>query len=435
MIMFKLSTKFLKSLIFLLVLNFNILQLRAETIQIGGASSAKDVWYSLQNGKLIEADANNWDLAFGTNDRTSEIYTNDAKGVELYLVGEDFKETFNSNDQTNWVRQINSEKTWLTGSFNQNVNKNNPFDFGWGVYNIATHNVLGRSVYILKLANGSYKKIFIDVLDGKLKKYTFLTADLDGNNKETIEIDYSKATTQNIYYSFETALGFEREPKTTENWELLFCRYTTLTQGIYYPVTGIKTSPNVLSLRVELDKEVTPSEKQIAPEFSKLEENITSIGYDWKTFNQGTYSYAKNRVHFLQRYKSQDGNNVPDGDLFQIVFTKYTGGQVGEMEFTLLNLSSSSIENGEGNKINIYPSEINTGESVNLVFSNSNDKNYNINLIDVMGNQIYSSNFIANSGLNNFQLNSDITSNLSKGMYFINIKSNDQVTTLKFILQ
>jgi len=433
--MCKSYTLFLKSLILVFVLNLNFSNLSAETIQIGGTATAKDVWYSMSKGKVGEAVASNWDLAFGTNDRTSEIYTNDAKGIELYFVGEDFNETPDSNDKSKWVRYINSEKTWLLGSFNQKIDKTNPFDFGWGKYNIATHNVLGHSVFVLKLANGSYKKVFIDILDGKLKKYTFLSADLDGSNAKSIDVDYSAATSKNVYYNFETDVVIEREPKTTETWELLFGRYTTLIQGIYYPVTGVRTSPNVLSLRVEMDNDIDPNiDNLTATEYSALEENITSIGYDWKTFANGMFSYAKKRVHFVQRYKVVSGKNVPDGDIYQIYFSKYTGGAVGEMEFTTLNLSISSVENGGGNTINLYPSEINSGESLNLVFSNSVDNNYDINLIDVMGNQIYSSNFVANTGLNNFQLTSNITNNLAKGIYFINVKSNNQVTTLKFVI-
>lgn len=431
--MCKAYTLFLKSLILVFVLNLNFSNLSAETIQIGGAATAKDVWYSMSKGKVGEASASNWDISFGTNDRTSEIYSNDAKGIELYYVGEDFNETYSPNDQTNWVRYINSETTW-SGSFNQKIDKTNPFDFGWGVYNIATHNVLGNSVYIIKLANGSYKKVFIDILDGKAKKYTFLTADLDGSNEQSIDVEYANATSKNMYYSFETNEVFERDPLNTETWDLLFGRYTTLIQGLYYPVTGVKTSPNVLSLRVEMENEIDPNVKLTAPDFTSLEENITNIGYDWKTFANGAYSYAKNRIHFVQRYKLENGNNVPDGDIYQIYFSKYTGGAVGEMEFNVLNLSTSSVENGEGNTINLYPSEINSGGSINLVFSNTNNNNYDINLIDVMGNQIYSSNFEANSGLNNFQINSNVTNNLAKGIYFINVKSNNKITTLKFVI-
>ena len=426
--------KFTLSFAVFLILAFSSNNANAEKVAIGGMAAAKDVWYSLTNGQVSEADAMNWDLSFGSGDRTASISTNDAKGIELYYVGEDFNEILDISKLSEWTRYINSDSTWNLGSISRKASTDDPFDFGWGQYNVATHNVLGNSVYVIKLADGSYKKLFIDMLDGKARFYQFLYADLDGGNEKTIKVDYSTTNANNLYFSFADNTIFEREP-ASDTWELVFGRYLAFIQEQYYPVTGVRNNGNVLSLRVEYENDINPTDRQTAPEVSQLTSNISTIGSDWKQFTGQNYVFANNRAHFLQKYKIENKVNVPDGDMYQIIFTNFVGGPVGEMEFTLINLNAQSVKDEKGNSFYLYPNELNAGETSTLVMSSVSNENYVINLFDIMGNVVYTTNYNSNIGLNQINLPSEIISKLSKGMYFVGLNSNSNNYQLKFIVK
>lgn len=419
---------------FIFVITFNGNNLFAEKVTIGGMATAKDVWYSLVNGQVKEQAAFDWDISFGTGDRTASVSTNDAKGIELYYAGEDYNEPLDLLQMGDWTRYINSDSTWNLGALNQKVNPQDPFDFGWGRYNVATHNVLGNSVYVIRLANGTYKKLFIDMLAGKERKYQFMYSELDGTNEKIIEVDYSTTKANNLYFDFATENIFEREPESND-WELLFGRYLTYMQEQYYPVTGVRTNGNVLSLRVNYDNQIDPNTKQQAPEFSSLNTKITNIGYDWKIFDGTSYFYENNRAHFVQRYKVVNKENVPDGDLYQLVFTNFIGGQVGEMEFTILNLNAQSITDEDGNKFYMYPNELEKGQNTNLVISSTNNNNYSLYITDIMGNVVYSNNIETVIGLNQINIPYVITSNLSKGMFLVNLVGNKSNHQVKFIVK
>ncbi len=426
--------KFTLSFAVFLILAFSAPKANAEKVAIGGMANAKDIWYSLANGIVLETDAMNWDLSFGASDRTASISTNDAKGIELYLVGEDYNDPIDILQMGDWKRYINSDSTWSLGSVSRKANSADPFDFGWGQYNVATHNVLGNSVYVIKLADGTYKKLFIDILDGKARFYQFLYSDLDGDNEKSIKVDYSTTKSNKLYFSFTGDTVIEREPVATE-WDLVFGRYLSFIQEQYYPVTGVRTNGNIMSLRVEYENDINPTDRQIAPEFGQLKHNISTIGSDWKQFNGQNYVFSNNRAHFLQKYKVENMQNVPDGDMYQIVFTNFVGGPVGEMEFTLINLSAQSVKDENGNSFYLYPNELNSGEYTSLIMSSVSNENYVINLFDLMGNVIYTNSYNSNIGLNQINLPTDVISKLSKGMYFIGLNSNTNNYQLKFIVK
>ena len=54
----------------------------------------------------------------------------------------------------------NSDTSWNYGAF-ISTQSNDMFDYGWGVYNIQTHNIVGDSLFIIKTINGNWKKLFI----------------------------------------------------------------------------------------------------------------------------------------------------------------------------------------------------------------------------------------------------------------------------------
>lgn len=98
-------------------------------------------------------------------------------------------------------------------------------------------------------------------------------------------------------------------------------------------------------------------------------------------------------------------------------------------EIKFYNGGSTSVNNVEESKLNIYPSIIKSGAK-NVTISNIADKNLDINVFDLKGVNVYSTNRAVESGVTTFNLN-----NLSAGTYFIKTKGVTVNTTSKLIVQ
>ena len=171
-----------------------------ETVSMGSGYSNEN-YYSLSSGDEISVVRDNWDIAFasdGLGSSSSTIRINGSIGTELYLFSNDTAD-WGSLDTTGfqWSQLINSETDWSTGAF-QNQTPASGFDLGWGTYNSITHIVSGDRIFLLKLANGAYKKLIIDQLTGG--EFTFHYADLDGSNLVETSVSKSNYAGKNFGY-------------------------------------------------------------------------------------------------------------------------------------------------------------------------------------------------------------------------------------------
>ncbi len=124
----------------------------------------------------------------------------------------------------NWKRLSNSDSIWEEGAFNRN-SMDHP-DYGWGVYNAITHDVVGDSVYIISLANGAKKKLWIKSKNSINNTYVFTYADLDGTNEFTETLDVTPYEDKLfVYYNLSIGSVIDREPAQS-SWDLLFSRYS-----------------------------------------------------------------------------------------------------------------------------------------------------------------------------------------------------------------
>ena len=121
-------------------------------------------FYSMANGEIVNTQNNNWDIAFSTDAFSSTIRINDGKGVELYtypLGDTSAWNTFDNNSINILVNPMyNSDTSWELGAFD--VNTTNGMDYGWGVYNLATHHIIGDSLFIIKTVDGNWKKLWLE---------------------------------------------------------------------------------------------------------------------------------------------------------------------------------------------------------------------------------------------------------------------------------
>lgn len=299
---------------------------KSEAISLG-ASYTNDIYYSLKNGLVAEVPRSNWDIAFSVSTRSSSIIINEGANVVL----KEFAGTWNWDTAIDtagyktWTTLLNSNTTWEEGAFNDNAT-GHP-NYGWGEYDMGSHNIVGSAKYIIKLRDGSFKKIFIELKKSAEQKYTFRFANLDGTNPVIIsDLNVSTSKANYVYYNLvDNTVVTDREPDAT-TWDLVFTKWMDEVTGQPYPVTGVLQNIGVKAIditSVDLNN-VTFTEDQFV-------EDINTVGYDWKSFNMGTnaWTVAEDKVFIIKDINSKN---------FKVKFTGFGGSANGNLTFDIKEL-------------------------------------------------------------------------------------------------
>jgi hypothetical protein len=249
-----------------------------------GSGYANDIYYSMSTGEVKSEPLDNWHIAFSTGIFSSTILINDGAGVLLYTYPEGdigAWDTISIDSIGNWTPQYNSPDTTMIGAFDRNT-LGHP-DYGWGVYNELSHDVIGDSLYVIQLPDQSYKKLWIEKKMSMQNKYVLRHANLDGSMDTTVTVEINPFVSKNFaYFSLETNETIDREP--SESWDILFTRYYD--ERIPYPVTGV-----VSNIGVQVGRITGADTASTCYSNYELSERRTVIGSDWKTFNMETYQY------------------------------------------------------------------------------------------------------------------------------------------------
>lgn len=385
-----------------------------------GASYVNEVFYSFEDGTLKSSARTNWDIAFSSDQMSVSVLANTGTGLMLYTYPNGDTASWATADTTGitWNPLYNSIVTWETGAFNTNTNLDyttSTYDYGWGNYNTTNHYIVGDSIYILALADGSYKKLVIEEKNASDNQWTFKYADLDGSNEVTKTFDADDYSTTFVYYSLANNDFVDQEPGS--RWQLLFTKYFDYTymDGYGYNVTGVLMNSDVYAQEVaEVD---TLSDSY---ELTLFNDTISQIGYDWKSFDHTNYSYSvtDSLVFFVQDSLDSD-NGYP---VYKIIFTGFSGSSDGTITFSQEKVYSSvtTISEVKQSGISVYPnpadSYINILHDLN---SSAGLSVYNIN-----GTKVLSSSTIEN------ELN---ISALTPGIYSLIINTEGTMHTAKFI--
>ena len=255
---------------------------------ITGAGYADDVYYSLENGSVATVARNTWDLGFTTSNFSVSILANNGAGVEVYTWPAGDTADWATLDTTGmvWTPMYNSIETFDEGAFSANAT-GHP-DYGWGTYNMGTHNITGDSLYVIKTLAGEYKKIVIIMRGSMANTWEFKYANLDGSDEQSVLLNSGDYNSKSfVYYSIDSLKIVDREPATAD-WDLLFTKYWDNT--IPYNVTGILTNEDHI-LAQEIKEEGLDQPTFVEFEDSSFTAEISIIGSDWKSFNMGTMSY------------------------------------------------------------------------------------------------------------------------------------------------
>lgn len=372
-------------------------------------------YYSMENGEVLNLSNQTWDLAFDLGGYGSGVRINQHSGVEVYVAGSNTDWATIDTTGMSWDKLNNSDKYWGLGALNTAAGSSQT-DLGWGEYNFTTHHINASRSFVLKLADGSYKKLLIESLVSGV--YTFKSADLDGGNEVSNTITKSDYTDKNFaYYSIASNTVLDREPANNA-WDIVFTKYVTeLQPTVFYGVTGVLTNKGVYGRKVE---NVDP-ETAIFSDYT-VDSVINVVGHNWKSFNIQTYSY--DIVADLSYFIEDKSNNI-----WQIKFERFDGSSTGKVVFGKRQVAAASLaENSDISALGVAPNP--AVNSTEIVF-NSEAPETNVAIIGLNGKVVYQ-NVVTGTGLQS--LNVEL-SDFNSGMYIIQLTTNNSVATTKLMIQ
>ncbi|MBK7172794.1 MAG: T9SS type A sorting domain-containing protein [Bacteroidales bacterium] len=396
-----------------------------------GPFYGKEVYYDLSSGSDWAIDRKQWDIAFQTSRMSASILTNDASnnnalgvlGVELFTYENADTTGWSAVDTTGlstWKLLVNSTTDWETGAFCQNQS-GHP-DYGWGKYNAVTHDVIGDSIYIIKLRDGSFKKLWIMRKYSSDNKYAFKYANLDGSNEQSIMLDCNPYATKNfVGFSLTTDQVVDFEPVESAGWDILFAKYMyTYPDGVLYPVTGVLSNYDIKVNRFQ----------PVAPDFrifdaAAMDSTRSPIGWEWKYLDPSfIYHVEDSLVHFILD---------KSGDIYRLVFKEFAGSSTGRVVFEkeLISLASVSELTGISSSLAVYPNP--ASDYINLLLNPGSASSIILNLKTINGQSVWEKEMaVENRSLNKLLIPSG---NLPNGIYIITMIVNGYSLTKKVIIQ
>lgn len=388
-----------------------------------GATYANQVWYSLANDNQGSAPKNNWDLAFDVSGQGSTIFINSITGTTLWNYPTADTSGWNSVDTSGintWNKRWNSDTSWTMGAIGRYASLTNANDLDWGIYSQITHVVTGDSLYVIKLANGSYKKLQIQSLSGGV--YSFRYADLNGSNLQNASLTKSVYSNQNFgYYSLQSNTALTREPLSA-SWDLLFTQYTAFIPAPY-TVTGILHNKGV---RVAQAKPVANPATYLNWTTHSFNSNINEIGYDWKVFTS-SFVVEDSLVYFVK---------AKNGDLWKVIPIGFGGSSNGNHIFSKEKLTTVGLtdnEETEHTQLALYP---NPSQGGNVSILISTEKLHDVPLLRIydLNGQLLQQQYL--DGLENEQLTVIPlnTQTIPAGIYIVNIRTKNASINQNLIL-
>jgi len=382
-----------------------------------GSNYANEVYYNFNNDVLKTVTRNTWDIAFKTNQMSVSVLANNGSGTMVYTWSKGTINDWETLDTIGMVQTplYNSIVDWEYGAFNANTIKGNEFDYGWGTYNMISHNITGDSIFIIQLANGNFKKFAIKQKNALQNVWTFRYADLDGANDTTVILNAKDYLTKSfVHYSIVNNTVVDQEPN--ESWQLLFTRYYDY--NIPYYVTGVLANAGV---KIQQVNGVSQNDF-IGYQTSLFNDTLSQIGSDWKSFNIATFQYqvAPDVVYFVQDTAGTDKS------IWKLYFTGFSGSGTGTYSFIKTKMITTGISSISERNLSVYPNP--ASQEINVIHDFSGATR--ITIYNISGQPVFETQSIESTGLNKNTLNINM---LPTGMYSLNIRSGNEVKTVKFL--
>lgn len=393
-----------------------------EDVVSVGPQYANQVYYSLTDGELEENALTAWDLAFDVTFFGVGIRANTVTGLEMVKYPGSIEDwgVVDTTGYATWAKLHDDPLVWENGALNTG---SAGFDVGWGGYNSVNHITTGHTIFIVKLANGTFKKLKID--NNASGTYNFTYADLDGENEVTTSIVKTDYAGKNFaYYSLQTETAFDFEP-SNDSWDLVFGKYMDLAPTIY-GVTGIRQNYGIQVAQIDgISTNDSNLDDAITVGFSS---DINVIGHDWKTINMSTFQWeiAQDRTYIIKSV---------DNRYYKAIITAFSGSGSGNVTFSKEYIGDvvSVTEEVNGAGFFLYPNPIsNDGSNLQMVIETYKAENLQIQITDLQGRVVKTMNQPVSGQLQT--LNLDIAG-VQAGIYHVSIISSTGVSTQKLIVR
>lgn len=390
-----------------------------------GASYQNQVFFDLSENALVSQPADIWDVAFYRNGTTSfGTRVNDAQEIETYQASTDPAQWDNINISNlgSWGAPLYNpdiSEELQNGAFEQADLTCNILSVGWGCYNIGTHHIDGRTIYVLKYANGTHIKFMItDYFGGYSFKYAkWNGATWDATITKTIANGSSDSYFN--YYSFTTNDIVNNVEPPKANWDFMLTRYWTFYMGqMMYRLSGIIQGPNISVAQASETQSTNAITLPAAGDFKK---GITTIGHSWKP----TSGLIPNVVYYIK-----EGEKY-----YRLYFTENGGATTGNMYFKYKDISNLLSSNEVNAKVSfgMYPNPA-PNKQVTLLYDMKSgaESKGNIHIFDLSGKLVHQSEIAKTQGF--FKKDLDL-SRLQSGIYLVKLTVGAYTETKKLILK
>lgn len=393
----------------------------SDTITMS-AGYANEVYYSMANGTVLTSSRNTWDIAFRTAKMSSGIIINDGKDVVLYTypnADTSGWSTLDTNGLSAWPKMYNDPNDWENGAFSRNA-KDHP-DYGWAIYNSVTHDLIGDSLFVIKLRDGSFRKLWIIKKHSAGATFTFRYANLDGTNQKDTLLDFSgDKNFDYVGYSIQTNERVDFQAPRAD-WDILFTKYMSVQpNGSPYPVTGVLSHD---SLKVKNFQPVDLSYSDWG--VGSWDSTRSSIGWNWKVFSNETFQYEiiDSSVYFIR---------AMNGDIYKLYFTSFAGSSTGKISFMKERVAGVGIYEKPANEMNVavYPNP--AKERIKLYITGKSGEDLSVVLTDLSGRQLRADRpgRLAD-GLNAFTFD---VAGVQPGVYFVMVSAAATKSVTKVII-
>ncbi len=392
-----------------------------------GPQYANRVFFDLSANNIVTQPATGWDIAFYRNSSMDfGVKVNDATSVLTYQVSADPAafDTVTPADKANWGDPLyNPDQTERIqdGSFDSaTLLPASGLNYGWGSYDIVTHKLVGKVVFVLEYGT-TYYKFFINEYYGG---YTFKYAKWNGTSWDATQTRTIANGTDDAffnYFSFDTGEKVPNMEPAKANWDLMFTRYYTFYANIMmYKLSGAIQSPNITVAKVQPETQAVST--FTAPATTAYSKNITTIGHSWKP-TTGVYTDV---VYYIK-----EGSKY-----YRLFFTANGGATSGNMYFKYKDITDllAVADFGKKGTFGIYPNPTKEDKKVNILFDvkEAASKNGTVEIFDFSGKKVYETAIANQSGFSTQEVD---LNRLSSGTYLVKITYGGQTETKKLIVK
>lgn len=391
-----------------------------------GASYSNQMYYKLIDGAKTSQPASEWHLGFSTNVQSVTIITNagvpasgmGATGMSVSVWPNGTNADFATVDTAGfytWPKLYNDSLDQELGALNQN--SIGGMDYGWGKYNISTHQVLGDSVYIIKIGDDCFK---LDIIKRVGETYTFRYANVSDNSEGT-PITINAITDYGTkYFVFYNLVDGQIKDIELADWDLWAVKYHDWYNNSApdQAVTGILVNPKWDVAIVDAGS----GNQSTNTDFSTgvFENKKNNIGQHYKWLNQAyAWEVTDAKVYYLKNAA---------GEVWKWYPTYFGGAANGKTRFYKEQVAFAGVETLITQFVDIYPNPVN--DQLTVAFEGKGATT-SIIVRNQMGQTITSESINTVDGINQHKID---LSSLSTGMYFVELVQNG-LSTVKSIVK